>query len=387
MKRDYYEILGIKKDASPEDIKKAYRSLALSHHPDRVPPEKKKEAEEKFKEISEAYAVLSDPQKRSMYDQYGHQGIDQKYTYEDIFKGADFGSIFEEFGIGRGGGSIFERIFEDLGFDLGGSSHRGGGGGGGRRARRGRDIQYEVELSLEEAFAGVTKTIKVPRHDICHTCQGSGAKPGSKPKTCPACRGQGQIIMSNGFFRMAQTCSQCGGQGKIVSEFCPQCQGQGFIRVTRNIEVKFPAGVDNSSQLRVRGEGEAGAQGRGDLYIDVRIKSHSTFERNGHDLHMELPVSFVKAALGADTDVPTLSGTVAMKVPAGTQSGKIFRLKGKGMPSLNGSTPGDQYVKVMIQVPTRLSNDQRKLLEQYAQLSGEEIDGGSFTEKLKKVFK
>lgn len=388
MKKDYYEVLGVKKDASLEDIKKAYRSLALSHHPDRVPAEKKKEAEEKFKEISEAYAVLSDPQKRAMYDQYGHQGIDQQYTYEDIFKGADFSSIFEglrEFGFGsRGGGSIFDQIFGDLSGDIfGGGSRRT------RRGRRGRDIAYEVELTLEEAYQGVTKTIKVPRNDLCTDCQGTAAKPGSKPKTCPACRGQGQIVMSNGFFRMAQTCSQCGGEGKVITEFCPRCQGKGIVRVIRNIEVKFPAGVDNASQLRVRGEGEAGSQGRGDLYIEIHITSHPTFQRDGDHIYMELPLSFVKAALGGEVSVPTLNGSVTMKIPAGTQSGKVFRLKGKGMPSLRSSTPGDQYVKVMISVPERLTSEQRKLLEQYAQISGEDSIGiqDSFTEKLKKVFK
>ena len=385
MKKDYYEILGVKKESSLEDIKKAYRSLALSHHPDRVPAEKKKGAEEKFKEISEAYAVLSDPQKRSMYDQHGHQGIDQQYTYEDIFKGADFNSIFEglrEFGFGSSrGSSIFDQIFGDLGGESAGS-HRT------RRARRGRDIQYEVELTLEEAYRGVAKTIKVPRHDLCEDCQGTGAKPGSKAKTCSACRGQGQIVMSNGFFRMAQTCSQCGGQGKVIAEFCPKCQGKGTVRVTRNIEVKFPAGVDNTSQLRVRGEGEAGTQGRGDLYIDVHIKAHSTFERDADNVFMELPISFVKVALGSEVSVPTLNGSVSMKIPAGTQSGKVFRLKGKGMPSLQSSTPGDQYVKVMIQVPEHLTSEQKNLLEQYARISGEDVGvQDSFTDKLKKVFK
>jgi len=388
MKKDYYEILGVKKDASIEEIKKAYRSLALSHHPDRVPQEKKKESEEKFKEISEAYAVLSDPQKRSMYDQHGHQGIDQQYTYEDIFKGADFSSIFEglrEFGLGsRGGNSIFDQIFGDLsGESSGGGSRRT------RRARRGRDIAYEVDLTLEEAYRGVTKTIKVPRNDLCDQCQGTGAKPGSKPKTCSACRGQGQVVMSNGFFRMAQTCSQCGGEGKVITEFCPHCQGRGTIRVTRNIEVKFPAGVDNTSQLRVRGEGEAGSQGRGDLYIDIHITPHLTFQREGDHIYMELTLNFVKAALGAEVSVPTLNGNVSMKIPAGTQSGKVFRLKGKGMPSLRGTSSGDEFIKVMLQVPERLTNEQKSLLEQYAKISGEENlgDQDSFTDKLKKVFK
>ena len=380
MKKDYYEILGVKKDASLEDIKKAYRSLALSHHPDRVPAEKKKEAEEKFKEISEAYGVLSDPQKRAMYDQYGHEGIDQRYTAEDIFKGADFSSIFEglsDFGLG---GGLFDQILGDV---FGGGSTRG------RRSRRGRDIHYEVDLTLEEAHSGVKKTIKVPRHEFCTDCQGTGAKQGSKLKTCPACRGQGQIAVSSGFFRMSQTCSQCRGEGKIITEFCPQCQGQGAVRVTRNIEVKFPAGVDNNSQLRVKGEGEVGAAGRGDLYISLGIKPHPTFQREGRDVYMQLPVSFIKAALGAEVSVTTLNGNVSMKIPSGTQSARTFRLKGKGMPDLQGGTQGDQYVQVMLQVPERLTSEQRRLLEEYARISGENLGQGddSLTEKLKKVFK
>ncbi len=380
MKKDYYEVLGVKKDASLEDIKKAYRSLALSHHPDRVSADKKKDAEEKFKEISEAYAVLSDPQKRSMYDQYGHAGIDQRYTSEDIFKGADFGSIFEDLSQFGFGGGLFDQIFGDV---MG-----GGGGRSSRRGRRGRDIQFEVDLTLEEAYSGVTKTIQVPRHDICSTCSGDGAKPGSKAKTCPTCRGQGQIVMSSGFFRMAQTCNQCQGAGKIITDYCPQCHGQGTVRVTRNIEVKFPAGVDNSSQLRVRGEGEAGASGRGDLYIFIHIKPHAIFQREGNDIYLELPLSFVKAALGAEVSVSTLNGSVSMKVPSGTQSGKVFRLKGKGMPDLHGNTRGDQYVKVMIEVPARLTSDQKRLLEEFARISGDELDSSdSFAEKIKKVFK
>ncbi|MFA5059127.1 MAG: molecular chaperone DnaJ [Candidatus Omnitrophota bacterium] len=381
MKKDYYEILGAKKSATLDEIKKAYRSLALSHHPDRVPEEKKKEAEEKFKEISEAYAVLSDPQKRAMYDQHGHQGIDQQYTSEDIFKNADFSSIFEglsDFGLG---GGIFDRIFGDSGFDAG-SGRRG------RRSRRGRDIQYEVDLTLEEAFTGIKKTIKVPRHENCTHCEGSGAKPGSKPKICPACKGQGQVVVSNGFFRMAQTCSQCGGEGKIISEICLKCQGQGMVKVVRNIEVKFPAGVDNDSQLRVRGEGEAGTSGRGDLYIYIHVKPHEQFQRDHNDLYMELPVSFVKAALGAEVLVPTLNGNVEMKIPSGTQSGKVFRLRGKGMPDLRSGSEGDQYVKLMLQVPTSLTSEQKRLLEEYARVSGEDLGRDeSFAEKLKKAFK
>ncbi|MFH1360977.1 MAG: molecular chaperone DnaJ [Candidatus Omnitrophota bacterium] len=381
MKRDYYEILGVQKSATLEEIKKAYRSQALSHHPDRVPAEKKKEAEEKFKEISEAYGVLSDSQKRAMYDQYGHAGIDQRYTTEDIFRGADFNSIFEGLSDSGFGGGIFEDLF---GSAFGGGSSRSRG----RRSQKGRNIQYEVDLTLEEAFSGVKKKIRVPRYEYCSTCSGSGAKPGTKTKTCQSCGGRGQIVTSAGFFQMAQTCPHCRGEGQIITQFCTECQGQGRLRVTRNIEVNFPAGVDNNSQLRVRGEGEVGKGGRGDLYLYIHIKENKTFKRDGVDLYMELPVSFVKAALGAEVRVPTLNGHVSMRIPAGTQSDKMFRLKAKGMPSLHGGSGGDQYVRVMIQVPTALSAKQRELLEEYAQISGEDIsESESLTEKIKKVFK
>lgn len=377
MKKDYYEILGVAKDADAAAIKKAYRSLALKYHPDRVAEAEKKEAEERFKEISEAYGVLSDPQKRQMYDQHGHSGIDQSYTSEDIFRGADFSSIF-------GDGSGLEDILGNL---FGSSGGFGGQGGGRGRARRGHDIQYEVEITLEEAYSGIKKKIKVPRHEHCTTCNGSGEKPGSKAKTCSTCKGQGQVVMSNGFFRMAQTCSACRGQGKIVTEFCPQCHGQGVVKVTRNIDVNIPAGVDNDTRLRVKGEGEVGAAGPGDLYLYILVRRHSLFERQGKDLHYELPVSFAIAALGGEVSVTTLSGDVSMKIPAGTQSGKTFRLKGKGMTDLHGGGVGDQYVKVMLSVPEHLTAEQRKLMEEFARVSNIKLSGDSLAEKFKSVFK
>jgi len=380
MKRDYYEILGVAKDASVQEIKKKYRSLALKYHPDRVQEKDKKQAEEKFKEISEAYGVLSDPQKRKMYDQYGHAGIDQRYTTEDIFKGADFSSIFGEGGLD----DIFSQFFGDSIFGgFGGRSSRRSG------PRRGRDIQYEMEITLEEAYKGVKRKIKVPRNEYCRDCSGTGAKNGTALKSCSACAGQGQVFMSSGFFRMAQTCSSCNGRGKEITEYCPKCQGKGSVRVTRNIDVTVPAGVDNDTRLRIRGEGEIGEGGAGDLYLYIAVEPHKFFERIGSDLQMDLPVNFVVAALGGEVSVPTLDGTVSMKIPSGTQSGKVFRLKNKGMPSVRGGYQGSQYVRVMLQVPTRLSSEQRKLLEDYAKLSGDQInkEDNSFTEKIKKVFK
>lgn len=377
MKKDYYEILGVPKDAEAQVIKKKYRSHALKWHPDRVEESKKKEAEEKFKEISEAYGVLSDPSKRKLYDQYGHAGIDQNYTSDDIFRGADFSSVFGEGGLG----DIFSQFF--------GEGFGGGGGGRTQRQQRGRDIQYETDVTLEEAFKGVHRKIKVPRNEHCNDCQGTGAKNGTSMDTCSTCKGQGQVIMSSGFFRMQQACSACSGRGKIIKENCPTCQGHGAKRVTRTIDVNIPAGVDNSSRLRVRGEGEIGAAGPGDLYLYIHVLPHETFERNDHDIYLQLPVSFVKAALGSEVSVATLNGRVSMKIPAGTQSGKTFRLKGKGMPDLHGHHHGDQYVRVMLEVPKKLSAKQKDLLEEYARVSGEEIINKeeSITEKIKKVFK
>lgn len=384
-KRDYYEILGVKKGATLDEIKKAYRGLAMTHHPDRVPHEQKKEAEEKFKELSEAYAVLSDAQKRALYDQYGHAGIDQRYAQEDIFKNADFNTVFQGMGDAGFGSSMFDEIFSDLGFDIFGG--RGGGRSRSSRGRRGRDLEITVDVTLEEAATGVEKTVTVPRYEVCPACAGTGAKPGSKAVTCPQCKGQGRTIVSNGFFQMAQTCQRCQGEGKIVQTPCPDCDGEGKLRVTRKIKVKIPAGVDTGSHLRVRGEGESGTAGKGDLYVIIEVLPHEIFQRHNNDIICEVDVSLTKAILGGEIEVPTLTGHVRMKIPSGTQGGKIFRLKDKGIPDLHGNSYGDELVKVNVEIPTKLTSQQRQLIEEFARLSAEDVSGSSFTDKIKRAFK
>jgi molecular chaperone DnaJ len=374
--RDYYEILGVNKEASVSDIKRSYRKLAMKYHPDRVAPEKRKEAEEKFKEISEAYAVLSDESKRAQYDRFGHAGINNQYSSEDIFRGADFGSIFEEMGFG---GGIFDELF--------------GGGGRGRRSRqgprRGADLEYQTEISFEEAAKGIEKTVSIRRGETCSECKGEGAAPGTKKITCPACNGSGQIGQSAGFFTIARTCDSCRGQGQIITDPCKKCQGKGKVPIDRKINVKIPAGVDNGSHLRVRSEGEAGEKGgpHGDLYILIRLKKHKIFERHNADIYCTLPVSFVGAALGTEIEVPTIyESKIKMKVPAGTPSEKIFRIPGKGFSDLRGYGKGDQYVKVRVQVPTSLNAAQKKTLLEFAKLTGEHKKNESIAEKIKKAF-
>lgn len=378
MKKDYYEILGVAKEATLQQVKKAYRSLALKYHPDRVEGDKAA-AEEKFKEITEAYGVLSDPQKREMYDKYGHAGIDQRFTTDDIFRGADFGDLGDIFSQFFSGGS--ESVFDIFGSGGGGRSSR-------RGPRRGGDIQYELELSLEEAYTGVKRKIQVPRNEICNDCQGTGARNGTAMKMCQTCGGSGYVMMSSGFFRMQQGCSACGGAGQTVTEHCPKCNGQGFIKVSRSVEVNIPAGVDNNSRLRVRGQGHVAGGGAGDLYLYLKILPHKNFERDGDNLYMEMPLPFYKAALGGEVSIPTLDGNVSMKIPAGTQSGKMFRLRDKGMPDINTGSKGDLYVKTMIVVPTKMNPEEKKLMEEFAKLSGDnKIGEESLKEKIKKVFK
>jgi molecular chaperone DnaJ len=357
--RDYYEILGVPKNAKLEQIRKAYREAALRYHPDRVSEAEKKSAEEKFKEISEAYAVLSDPQKRALYDQYGHPGIDQKYTDEDIFKGTDFSTIFQdlsEFGFGE---NLFDQIFGDFGFDLSGKYKKG--------RPRSHDLQISLSITLEEAAEGCEKKISIPRDDPCPTCDGSGAKPGAKTIPCPNCKGKGQVVSKQGFMQIIQTCPECRGAGMIVETPCTQCFGEGRIRITRHIHVKIPPGVDTGSRLRVRGEGEGG---RGDLYVAIEVKPHRLFKRKGDDLFTHITIPLSMAVLGGEISIPTLFKTITMKIPPGTQNGMKFRIKGKGMPRIDQHTHGDEYVTVSVEIPTHLTPQQRKLMEEFAKALG-----------------
>jgi len=382
-KRDYYEILGVKKEASKDEIKKIYRNLALKYHPDRVPQEKKKEAEEKFKEISEAYAVLSDDNKRAQYDQFGHAGIDSRYSYEDIFRGADFSSIFEDLGFG---GSVFEDIFEGFDFFGGGARTRRRGG-----PRRGSDLQHDMEISFEEAAFGTERHLIVPRYETCEVCRGSGIAPGSQKTTCTKCNGSGQIRQQAGFMYIARTCDKCGGEGQIIKNPCAHCRGTGRTTVERKIHVKIPAGVETGTRLRISGEGEAGLRGgpRGDLYVVIYVKPHKIFQRMDNDIACEVPINMVTAALGGEVEVPTLEEKVRMKIPAGTQGGKVFRLKGKGIASLYRGTRGDELVRVLVETPANLTNEQKQLLQKFDQISNEKTNpiSKSFLDTIKNLFK
>jgi molecular chaperone DnaJ len=363
-KSDYYEILEIKKNATNEEIKKAYREMALRHHPDRVPVAQKKQAEDRFKEISEAYAVLSDPRKRALYDQHGHAGIDQKYAYEDIYKGTDFGSVFEGLGDFGLGGGIFDNLFGDLGVDLFSARGRRKPQAGAPGGRRGRDLEIAVSVTLDEAYRGAEKTVTVPRYESCPACAGSGAKPGTPRMPCPDCRGTGKKAVPGGIFQMAQSCPRCGGSGTIARTPCSSCRGDGRVKTSRNLAVTIPPGVDNGSRLRMKGEGEPGDTVKHDLYVTIEVEPHPVFERKGNDLHTEITVRLPKAMLGAELQVPSFDGDVMMKIPPGTQSGSVFRLRGKGMPELRGRGVGDEMVTVKVEIPSRLNDRQRKLVEE-----------------------
>jgi len=364
-KRDYYEVLGVSKGAGADELKTAYRKLALQYHPDRN--QGNKSAEEKFKEINEAYEVLSDAQKRAAYDQYGHSGGGAGPGGFGGFEGAQgFGDIF---------GDIFGEMFG------------GGGRSGGRgRARKGADLRFDHTVTLNEALTGTQSTLRVTRPSTCTQCKGSGAKPGTSLKTCPDCRGQGQVRVTRGFFTLAQTCPRCQGEGQIVENPCPECRGQGRVRSTENITVRVPPGVEEGTTLRVPGGGEAGPRGAapGDLYVVLHVKADPRFERDGEDLVTARHASVPLAALGGEMEVPTLEKPVRINIPAGTQSGTVFRVRGAGMPRLQGSGRGDLHVRVIVDVPTKLTKEQKKLLADLAKTMGEETDdaGGVF----KKVF-
>lgn len=343
-KRDYYEVLGVSKNASEADIKKAYRRLAMKHHPDRNSGGQAEEAEKSFKEAKEAYEILSDAQKRAAYDQFGHAGVDPRMGAGGPggFGGANFSDIF---------GDVFGDIF-------------GARGGGGSRVQRGSDLRYNLQLSLEDAVAGTTVKIRVPTLVMCEVCGGSGAKKGSSPKTCETCGGHGQVRMQQGFFSVQQTCPRCHGKGTVIDNPCASCHGQGRVQESKTLSVKVPPGVDTGDRIRLAGEGEAGEHGGppGDLYVQVAVKPHEIFTREDSHLFCEVPISFTTAALGGELEVPTLNGKVLLKVPAGTQTGKLFRMRGKGVKPVRGGPIGDLMCRVVVETPVKLTTEQEDLL-------------------------
>ncbi|GHD38139.1 molecular chaperone DnaJ [Parahalioglobus pacificus] len=348
-KRDYYEVLGVDKNADEKEIKKAYRRVAMKYHPDRNPDDP--DADEKFKEASEAYEILSDAEKRQAYNQYGHAGVDPQMGGGAGFGGGSFSDIF---------GDVFGDIF-------------GGGGRGPGGPQRGADLRYTLEVSLENAVKGTTVEIRVPTLVHCETCDGSGAKPGSKPTTCGTCGGVGQVRMQQGFFQVQQTCPNCHGRGTIISDPCDDCHGEGRVEKTKTLSVKVPPGVDTGDRIRLGGEGEAGADGgpSGDLFVQISVKQHPIFERDGKHLYCEVPITYVDAALGGELEVPTLDGRVKLKVPYETQTGKLFRLRGKGVKPVRGGSVGDLLCRVVVETPVNLSKRQKELLEEFADTLGE----------------
>ncbi|NDG38438.1 MAG: molecular chaperone DnaJ [Betaproteobacteria bacterium] len=377
-KRDFYDILGVPKNAADDDIKKAYRKLAMKHHPDRNQGEgdDTKKSEEKFKEAKEAYEMLSDPKKRAAYDQHGHAGVDPNRGGP----GAEgMGGFAEAFG------DIFGDIFN-------GGGRRGGGGG--QQVFRGADLSYAMEITLEEAARGKDAQIRIPSWESCDTCHGTGAKPGTSAKTCTTCNGAGTVHMRQGFFSIQQTCPHCHGSGKIIPEPCTSCNGAGKIKRQKTLEVKIPGGVGEGMRIRSAGNGEPGTNGgpAGDLYIEIRVKDHDIFERDGDDLHCTVPVSFTTVALGGSIEVPTLAGKAEIELPEGTQHGKTFRLRGKGIKGLRSSYPGDLYAHVSVETPVKLTEHQRKLLKELDEAlkkGGEKHspNAKSWTDRVKDLFK
>lgn len=367
-KRDYYEVLGVPRSAGEAEIKSAYRKLAVKYHPDKNPGNK--EAEEQFKEAAEAYSVLSDANRRARYDQFGHQGVQGGFSGFDPDTFADFGDILGEF---FGFGDIF------------GNSRR-------RRSRshRGNDLRYDLQITLEEAAKGLRTKLKIPRQELCPACSGSGANKGSGPMTCPTCNGYGQVRYQQGFFSVSRTCGQCRGSGKIVKDPCRECLGSGRVQREKMLEIKIPPGVDTGSRLRVQGEGEPGGQGGspGDLYVVLTVQEHAFFHREDNNVYCEIPVSVTQAVLGTEVTVPTLDGDERLTIPESTQTGTVFRLRGKGMPSLNGHGKGDQFVSVAVRVPKRLSKEERRLYEELSRISKEHFDYEDKTilDKVKDIF-
>ncbi|HQZ01883.1 MAG TPA: molecular chaperone DnaJ [Thauera sp.] len=354
-KRDYYEVLGVNRDAGDDEIKKAYRKLAMKHHPDRNPDSK--ESEEKFKEAKEAYEMLSDAQKKAAYDRYGHAGVDPSMG---------------------GNGQGFEGGFADAFGDIFGDLFGGGGGGRGGRSNvyRGADLRYNLEISLEEAARGAEKTIRIPTVEECGTCSGSGAKPGTQPKTCPTCSGHGQVRVQQGFFSIQQTCPKCHGSGKIIPDPCRDCSGAGRVKKHKTLEVKIPAGIDEGMRLRHGGHGEPGVNGgpAGDLYVEIHIRKHAVFEREHDDLHCEMPISISTAALGGEIEIPTLEGMARLKIPPETQSGKVFRLRGKGIKNVRSQVHGDLLCHVLVETPVKLTERQKELLREFEEISSGNAD-------------
>ncbi len=378
-KRDYYDILGVPKNAAEEDIKKAYRKLAMKHHPDRNQGDDAKKSEEKFKEAKEAYEMLSDTQKRAAYDQHGHAGVDPNMGGRG---GENMGGFAEAFG------DIFGDIF---GGGAGGGARRGAGG---QQVYRGGDLSYAMEITLEEAAHGKDTQIRIPSWENCETCKGSGAKPGTSPKTCGTCNGAGTVHMRQGFFSIQQTCPHCRGTGKIIPEPCTTCSGAGKIKRQKTLEVKIPAGINDGMRIRSAGNGEPGTNGgpSGDLYIEIRSKQHEIFERDGDDLHCTVPIALTLAALGGAIEVPTLGAKAEIELPEGTQHGKTFRLRGKGVKGIRSSYPGDLYCHISVETPVKITEHQRKLLKELDESfrkSGERHSPNSktWTDRVKDIFK
>jgi molecular chaperone DnaJ len=374
-KRDYYEILGVDRGATAEAIKRAYRKLAVKFHPDKNPGDHA--AEERFKELGEAYDVLADPEKRAAYDRYGHAAFSQGGGFAGGAGGFhDPFDLFREVFSGGGGGGIFDQFF-------GGASDSGG-------RQRGADLRYDLQITLEEAAEGVEKEIEIRKLDACPDCDGSGAQKGSRTVTCNVCRGRGQVVVSRGFFQVAQTCPNCHGTGRTVEKPCRSCGGEGRVERTSRVKLKIPAGVEDGARLRSAGGGEAGIRSgaSGDLYVVIHVRDHAIFERDGIDLRCDIPIPFTTAALGGEIRVPTLNGAVQLKIPAGTQGGAVFRIRGKGMPGLHSSARGDLFTRVQVEVPTKLDAVQRAKLEEFADLCGDDNTPlhKSFYEKLKDFF-